>query len=176
MNELLIERTFDAPRERLWKAWTDPELMKRWWGPAVFTAPVINIDLRVGGKYHYCMRSPDGKDYWSTGIYNEIVPNERLVVTDSFADEKGNVVPGSYYGMPGDLPLEMHVTVTFEEQGGRTRMTLKHSGFPDGPHQDMARQGWNESFDKLGRSLKPINKAKAAGSRLPGLRNHRKAS
>ncbi len=101
-EDIIITRMFDAPREIVWKAWTDPELTKRWWGPKNFTAPVIRIDLRVGGKYLNCMRGPDGKDYWSTGIYREIVPRERLVMTDSFADEKGNVVPASYYGMTGD--------------------------------------------------------------------------
>src|SRR2546426_2253062 len=66
-KELRIVRVFDAPRERVWKAWTDPEQVKSWWGPRSFTAPFAKIDLRVGGKYLYCMRSPDGKDYWSTG-------------------------------------------------------------------------------------------------------------
>src|SRR5207249_10001297 len=68
----------------------DPERAKRWWGPEGFTAPFIKIDLRVGGKYLFCMRSPDGKDYWSTGVYREIVPLQRIVSTDSFADEKGD--------------------------------------------------------------------------------------
>src|SRR5437773_7933520 len=73
-KELRIVRVFDAPRERVWKAWTDPDRVKSWWGPRSFTAPFAKIDLRVGGKYLYCMRSPDGKDYWSTGVYREIVP------------------------------------------------------------------------------------------------------
>lgn len=107
-KESAITRVFDAPREKAWKAWTDPEGVKKRWGPKNFTAPHISIDLRVGGAYLYCMRSPDGKDYWSTGVYREIVPLERLVLTDSFADEKGNVVPASHYGMPGDWPLELH--------------------------------------------------------------------
>ena len=148
-RELVIERFFDAPRERLWKAWTDPDLMARWWGPSGFTAPVIQIDLRVGGKFLGCMRSPDGKDYWSTGVYREIVAPERLVTTDSFADEQGNVVSASYYGMSADFPLELLVTITLEEQGGKTKLTLVHAGMPAGEDRDMARAGWNESFDKL---------------------------
>jgi len=153
-NELTIVRVFDAPREAVWKAWTDPERAKRWWGPEGFTAPFIKIDLRVGGKYLFCMRSPDGKDYWSTGVYREIVPLQRIVSTDSFADEKGNVVPASHYGMPSDLPMEMLVTVTFEELGGKTRMTLRHVGLPAGEQSKMAEQGWNASFDKLAKALK----------------------
>ena len=153
-KELRIVRVFDAPRERVWKAWTDPEQVKSWWGPRSFTAPFAKIDLRVGGKYLYCMRSPDGKDYWSTGVYREIVPLQRIVATDSFADEKGNVVPASHYGMPSDVPMEMQVTVTFEEVGGKTRMTLKHVGIPAGDQSKMAEMGWNTSFDKLAKALK----------------------
>jgi hypothetical protein len=73
-----------------------------------------------------------------------------VVCSDSVADEKGNVVPASYYGMTGDFPPEMQVTVTFEEQGGKTVMTLRHAGMPVGEHGEMAAAGWNESFDKLG--------------------------
>ena len=112
---LVMTRVFDAPRDLVWKAWTDPEHAKRWWGPKNFTAPYIKIDLSVGGKYLFCMRSPDGKDYWTTGVYREIKKPERIVCTDSFADEKGNVVPASHYGMKDDFPTEMLVTVTFEE-------------------------------------------------------------
>src|SRR5215218_3622198 len=91
-TELVIERVLDAPRDRVWQAWTDPEHVKKWWGPKDFTAPSIESDFREGGKYLYCMKSPDGQEYWSTGTFQEIVPQERIVVTDSFADEKGNVV------------------------------------------------------------------------------------
>jgi uncharacterized protein YndB with AHSA1/START domain len=100
------------------------------------------------------MRSPDGKDYWSTGVFREIVPPERIVCTDSFADERGNVVPATHYGMTGDFPLEMLVTVTFEEIEGKTKMTLRHVGLPAGTMSDMTNAGWNESFDKLANSLR----------------------
>jgi len=98
------------------------------------------------------MRSPEGKDYWSTGVYREIVPVERLVCTDSFADADGNVVPASSYGMTGEWPDELLVTVTFEEQPWKTRMTLKHEGFPPGAVSSQTQAGWNESFDKLAES------------------------
>jgi uncharacterized protein YndB with AHSA1/START domain len=153
-TELTITRIFDGPRELLWKAWTVPEHAMRWWGPKNFTSPVSRIDLRVGGKYINCMRSPEGQDYWSTGVYREIVPLERLVMTDSFADEKGNVVPASHYGMPGEWPLELLVTVTFEETGGRTKMTLRHEGIPSGTMSEQTEAGWNESFDKLTESIR----------------------
>ncbi len=153
-SELLIMRVFNAPRELMWKAWTEPERFKRWWGPKGFTIPFCKIDLRVGGAYHYCMRSPEGKDYWVTGVYREIVKPERIVCTDCFSDEKGNVVPATHYGMSADFPLEMLVTVTFEEYGGKTRFTLRHLGIPQGEDIEGARQGWSESFDKLAEVLK----------------------
>jgi uncharacterized glyoxalase superfamily protein PhnB/uncharacterized protein YndB with AHSA1/START domain len=152
-QRIVIRRVFNAPRERVWKAWTDPEVVKQWWGPKGFTAPVSTIDLRVGGKYLSCMRSPEGKDYWSTGVYREIVPPERLVCTDNFADEKGNLVPASYYGMPGDWPPELLITVTLEEVGAKARMTLRHDGIPAGKMREDCIAGWNQSFDKLAEVL-----------------------
>jgi uncharacterized protein YndB with AHSA1/START domain len=151
IKELTITRVFDAPRELVWKAWTEPERVKRWWGPKGFTSPVIKIDLRVGGEYLSCMRSPEGQDFWGKGIFREIVAPERLVMTDSFADKEGNTVPASYYGMSGDWPLEMLVTVTFEEQEGKTKLTLKHSGIEgiSAMDRDNMEQGWSQSFDKL---------------------------
>ena len=164
-NELTITRIFDAPRESVWKAWTSPEDLKKWWGPKYFTSPISTIDLRVGGKYLSCMRGPDNKDYWSTGVYREIVPLERLVMTDSFADENGNVVPASHYGMAGDWPLELRVTVTFEELGNKTKMILQHEGIPEGIMQEMTQTGWSESFDKLAESIVPEDRTKIVAER-----------
>lgn len=153
-EELVIERIFDAPRERIWKAWTEPEQCMRWWGPKNFTAPVCEIDLRVGGKYLNCMRSPEGQEYWSTGVYREIVAPERLVTTDSFSDAQGNVVPASHYGMAADWPLELLVTVTLEDEAGKTKQTLRHTGIPAGEMRDLTKVGWQESFDKLAEVLR----------------------
>ena len=89
------------------------------------------MHLRVGGKYLHFMRSPEGQGYWSTGVYRDIVPMKRIVCTDSFADSEGNVVTASYCGMRDDWPLEMLVTVTFEEEAG-----------------------WSGSFDNPAESLK----------------------
>lgn len=157
-GELVITRDFAAPRELIWKAWTEPGLFRRWWGPKGFSTPVSMIDFQVGGRYQYCMRGagPDGvvRDYWGTGVYREIVPKERIVASDSFADEKGNVVPASHYGMPGKWPLELTVRVTFRKAGRGTRMILRHTGFPTAKVREMAGSGWNESFDKLAEVLK----------------------
>ena len=152
-QEVLITRLFDAPLELVWQAWTDPQHFMLWWGPKDYTCPFCQIDLRVGGKYLNCMRSPTGKEYWGTGTFLEIVPMQHLMFTDSFADEQGNVVPATYYGMSTDYPLEMLVTVTFEEVNGKTKMTLRHSDLPAGPDTEGTHQGWSESFDKLAESL-----------------------
>jgi uncharacterized protein YndB with AHSA1/START domain len=152
-SDLVITRVFAVSRELVWKAWTDPEHFKLWWGPKDYTCPFCEMDLRVGGKYLNCMRSPEGREYWSTGVYREIVPMERIVFTDCFADEQGNIVPAAHYGMSPDFPLEMLVSVTFEDQDGKTKMTLKHIGLPATPEGEGAQQGWNESFDKLAESL-----------------------
>lgn len=155
-QELVITRVFDAPRNLVWKAWTEPEHVMEWWGPKGFTAPIIKTDFRVGGKSLLCMRSPEGEDYWSTGVYREIVEPERIVTTDSFSDAQGNVVPASHYRMSGDWPLELLVTVTFEEDDGKTKLTLRHEGFPDVENRDLAKAGWNESLDKLAEYLTKI--------------------
>lgn len=148
-----ITRIFEASRALVWRAWTDPQQLMRWWGPAEFTAPTGQIDLRVGGKYLFCMQGPDGTKIWTTGVYEEIVPLERLVYTDSFADEAGNTVPASHYGMGDEIPFAMTVTITFEELAGKTKMTLRHEGLPAGELSEMTAVGWNESFDKLAESL-----------------------
>ena len=152
-NKLVITRTFNAPVESVWKAWTDPELLKKWNGPKDYICQDFNMDFRVGGKYLNSMQGPDGKKIWGTGTYLEIIPNKKIVCTDSFADENGNPVTSDYYGMPG-MPLEMKITVTFEEDNGKTKMTLEHEGLPAGEHQKGASAGWNSSLDKLEKILK----------------------
>lgn len=154
-REMVIHRVFQAPVELVWKAFSNPEHLKRWWGPKGFTSPACTIDFRVGGKYHFCMRSPEGQDIWTTGIYKEIVPNKKMVWTDCFADENGNVVSGDRYGMTG-LPEEFEVTLLFEEAGGKTKFTLIHKGFPADDMIEMVeltQAGWNETLDKLAATL-----------------------
>jgi uncharacterized protein YndB with AHSA1/START domain len=110
------------------------------------------------------MRGPAGsefdRDFWSTGVYREIVPLVRIVCTDSFADEHGNIVPATHYDMNPDMPLEMLVTVTFEDLAdGRTKMTLKHEGLPAGEDRDGAGEGWAQSLDKLAALIAELAKA-----------------
>ena len=153
-EQVLITRVFDAPRGVVFKAWTECEPLMRWWGPKNFTTPFCKIDLRPGGVLHYCMRSPEGRDYCGKGVYREIIEPERIVCTDSFADAQGNAVPATYYGMSADFPLEMLVTVTLEEIEGKTKLTLQHAlGSVPATERDLCQQGWNESLDKLAGDL-----------------------
>lgn len=148
-GNITITREYDAPLDRVWEEWTNPDMYKCWSSPKDYYTSYANFDLRVGGKYMASMRGPDGKDIWSTGTYKEIVEPNRLVMTDSFADEHGNIVPASYYGMGESLPMEMEVDVTLEEVGGKTRLVLEHKGLPQGEILEQTRQGWTETLDKL---------------------------
>ncbi len=149
-----VERTFSAPRELVFQVFAEPRHLRRWWGPKGYTSPVCEADVRVGGRYLFCMRSPEGQDIYSTGTFKEVVPNARIVYTASFADKRGNVVTGAFYGLPGDFPLELLVTITFADAaGGGTRVTLEHAGLPVGEMADGAGVGWAESLEKVPAAL-----------------------
>jgi len=153
-KQVLITRIFDAPRDVVFKAWTDCERLMRWWGPQGFSTPFCKIDLQPGGSFHNCMRSPEGRDYCGKGVYREIVEPERIIFTDSFVDEEGNAVPATYYGMSPEWPQETLVTVTFVEDKGKTKLTLQHAlGSVPALERDMCQQGWSESLDKLSGDL-----------------------
>jgi uncharacterized protein YndB with AHSA1/START domain len=146
-DAVVIERTFDAPVDLIWQMWTQPEHFKNWYGPKGFTVPVADMDMRVGGKRLICMASPDGSmKMWTTGEYTEIVLNERLVYTESQADENGNVVSPSATGMPDGYPATTEVTMLLEDLGGRTKMVMTHAGVPS---DSGANAGWEQAFDKL---------------------------
>jgi len=147
---VVIERVFDAPPELVWRAWTEPEHFMRWYGPAGMTSHVCQIDLQVGGRRLIGMQSPDGQEYHTTGVYREILPLERFVVTESPSDADGNPLLPSRYGMPEGVSMETIVTVTLEDlDGGRTKMTLHQAGFPSEDWAAGAGRGWNQAFDKL---------------------------
>ncbi len=147
---IAITRTFDAPRERVWRAWTEPERLTQWWGPHDQDVPVCRVDLRVGGRFLICMRSKNGDDEaWTTGVYQQIDAPGLLVNTISFADSDGNRVHPSQIGLEGDWPDEGLVTVTFEDAGGKTIVTLNMVGIPAGIFSEMTRAGWLESLEKL---------------------------
>jgi uncharacterized protein YndB with AHSA1/START domain len=158
-NQIIITREFNAPVEKVWQAWTDPELIKQWWGPEGFSAPYIKNDLRVGGTYVYAMHGPAGtewdKDMYSGGEYIEIVPNEKLVATDYFCDENGTKIsPAESEIESPDFPDEQTVTILFEGQGGTTKLSIIYPE-PETEAQWQAmlksgmQEGWASSLNKL---------------------------
>lgn len=140
-QELVMTRIFDAPREVVFKAWTDPERLKLWWGPTGFTNPVCELDVRPGGAIRIHMRAPNGIVYPMTGVYREIVEPERLVFSSSALDDKGNPL------------FEILNTVTFAEHGGKTKLTVHAKvmmATPAGaPHLAGMEMGWSLTLDRL---------------------------
>jgi uncharacterized protein YndB with AHSA1/START domain len=122
VQELVISRVFDAPRALVFKAWTEPERLRQWWGPKGFSWVVGQLDLFPGGIFHYCMRSPDGAEMWGRFVYLEIHTPDRLIFINSFSDEDG--YPVKHPQMP-DWPLEILNTLSFTEDQGRTILTLR---------------------------------------------------
>jgi len=163
ITEIRIEKVFDAPREMVWKAWTEPEMIKKWWGPEGFTAPSAKIDLKVGGKYTYAMKGPEGSKWdrvmYSSGIFKEIVLMEKIVVTDYFSDEHSNKIEPSKEGQDADFPTEMTSTILFEEiEGGKTKLSIIYPK-PENEKQFQAilksgmKEGWLSSLDKMAKAL-----------------------
>jgi len=139
---LVIERIFDAPRGLVFKAWTEPERMVRWFGPRGFATTVLKVDFRPGGAYRFHMRSPEGTDHWLQGVYREIVEPERLVSTYAWANAEGKAT------RPETL-----LTVIFEEHGGKTKLTLHQAVFESVTARDLHNVGWTSSLDRLAEYL-----------------------
>jgi uncharacterized protein YndB with AHSA1/START domain len=158
-TDFVITRVFDAPREVLWKCFTEPERMKEWFGPKGSVVVASKMDLRVGGTYHGAMRAANGTVAWAKFVYREIVAPQRLVWVHSFSDEAGGL---TRHPMAPTWPLQMLTTVTFEdapggERSGKTKLTLRWSPLDvsaeeqatfDAAHDSM-RGGWTGSFERL---------------------------
>lgn len=141
-RELVISRIFDAPRELVFKAWTEPDHMVNWFGPRGFSSTILRSDLRPGGSYRFQMRGPDGVDHWTQGIYQEIVVPARLVLTYAWGDAAGN-----------RTRPETILTLTFEEHEGKTKLTLHQAIFESVTARDAHNQGWSSSLDRLAEYL-----------------------
>jgi uncharacterized protein YndB with AHSA1/START domain len=132
-GEMILTRVFDAPRELMWKLWTEPEHIRKWWGPKGFTLPGCEMDFRPGGTYRFVMRGPDGQDNPFHGVYREIVRNERIVFT-AILDN-----------LPGH---ELVTTVTFGDESGKTKLTVRQTT-PAGDAGRGQNQGWSETLARL---------------------------
>lgn len=140
-REIELTRVYDAPRELVFRAWTDPKHLARWWGPEHFSNPVCEVDARVGGKLRIVMRAPDGNDYPMRGVFQEVVAPERLVFTNIAVDAEDRPI------------LEGLTTVTFRSEGDKTRLTLRTWGKAAVPQAAAYLQGmemgWTQSLEKL---------------------------
>ena len=136
-RELVISRTFDAPRNIVFEAWSRAEHLVRWFGPSAFSLPSCVIDFRVGGSYRFCMRSPEGEDHWVWGEYREIVVPERIVFTWNRDDSSGEIWSRTV------------VELMFVENDGLTQFTLRQGLFETTPFCDEHQIGWNQCLDRL---------------------------
>lgn len=163
-KEIVITRIFDAPVEKVWKAWTEPEEVKKWWGPKGFTAPSIKIDFREGGKFIYAMQGPKGSKWdrvmYSAGVFKEIVPKQKIVTTDYFSDELGNKISPVKEGQDQDFPTEMTATILFEDLGeNRSKISITYPKAENETQYEAMlksgmKEGWRSALDKLAESIK----------------------
>ncbi len=134
---LTLKRRLKAPPAKVFAAWTDPEKIKRWMGPAEFKTAQAETSLRVGGRYRFVMLSPQGDTHAVSGVYREVVASEKLVFT------------WAWDAAPGDEPYESLVTVLFKPDDGGTLLTLIHEQLFDEESRDGHEKGWSGSLDKL---------------------------
>jgi uncharacterized protein YndB with AHSA1/START domain len=140
-RELVITRIFDAPRNVVFQAWTEPGRAARWWGPQGFVTTYCDMDVRPGGAFRVCMCSPEGVEHWKQGVYREVVEPERLGFTFAWEDAEGK---------PGHETL---VTVSFAEQGAKTRLTLHQAIFETVARRDEHQRGWTSTLQRLAEYL-----------------------
>lgn len=150
-KEVLIVRVFDAPRDLVFRAWTDAEHLKRWYAPDGCTLSTFTGEIRQGGTFHSCIRTPDGTECWCKGVYKEVVKDERLVYTMRLSDAQGRDVESKDTHLSGnpDWPVETTLTVTFEILSGKTKMTLHQTVQEEVARCTGAYPSWLQMFDKL---------------------------
>ena len=138
---LVVRRTFKAPREEVFRAWTAPEEIVKWWGPEGCSSPGAETDLRAGGRYRIAMTTPEKKEIYSFGEYQEVTPPEKLVFT------------WTWEGPPEMAGVETLITLEFAEKGDETELTLTHERFPTQKDKENHEWGWNSCFDCLEKAL-----------------------
>jgi uncharacterized protein YndB with AHSA1/START domain len=160
-RRFVITRTFNAPRDLVFKFWTDPEYFKHWWGPKGCTIGTCKMDLRPGGSVLYSMRMPGGPEIWGKFVYREILPPERLMFVSSFSDENGGITRTP---LSGAWPLEIENTLSLSEQFGKTNLTFLGSPINATPqewnafesHLESLHQGFSGTFDQLAEYLAKV--------------------
>ena len=156
--DLVVKRIIDAPVDLVWKAWTDPNHVVKWWGPEGFTSPSCTIDLREGGKYIFCMRAPaemGGLEHYSSGVYKKIIQWERLEFTQCLSDKEGNPLEPSVIGMPPDFPKELTVIALFKKlKCYMTEIIITEHEWTAGQMYVYSLAGLQQTIDKLSAIVK----------------------
>ena len=145
MTDLEVRRAFDAPASVLWAAWTEPDVVRTWWGPQGFTCPVARMDVRVGGVSLVAMRTPDGVDLWSTWTYTRVDAGERLEFLHGFSDADGGTHDPQDLGFPPGIPREVPHVITVRDG----LMSVVERGYADEQVAELSRRGLESSLDKL---------------------------
>ncbi len=136
-HELCITRTIDAPRALVFEVWTTPEHLSQWWGPTGFSLPGCELDFREGGAFRFHMRAPSGQEHWLHGVFQEIIEPERLVFSFAWGTAERATGPATL------------VTVTLEEMGEKTKLTLRHTGLESSTSAREHREGWTQQLERL---------------------------
>jgi len=154
---VVVTRTFDAPVEEVWKAWSDSTQVMRWWGPAGFTSPLARIDFRVGGRSLVCMRAPKewgGRDMYNTWTYQKIDSLKRIEFIVNFSDKDGNKLDPAKMGLPPGIPMDVPHIVTFKRlDNNKTEMTVTESGYTLEEAVAMSKSGLEQCLDKMAASF-----------------------
>ncbi len=148
-TDLVFTRTFDAPVEAVWKAWTEAEAVKRWWGPNGFTAPIARIDFREGGTSLVCMSSPEFGDQYSTWHYKRIMPLQRIEYIHNLVDKNGVKIDPASVGLPADFPRDQLNAVAFRALGKKTEITVTEYGWTEGRMMELSKMGMEQCLDKM---------------------------
>ena len=153
-RDLVVTRLFNAPLSLVWKAWSDPEYVRQWWGPEGFTSPLAQINFREGATSLVCMSSPEYGDHYSIWRYEKIVPMQRIEYIHNLADKDGKKVDPVKMGMPPDFPQDQRHTVAFKDLGnGQTEMTVTEHDWTVGHMMELSELGLNQCLDKMATSF-----------------------
>jgi uncharacterized protein YndB with AHSA1/START domain len=151
---MVTTRTINAPIEKVWQAWSQESIVKQWWGPRKFTAPVAKMNFRVDGKSLVCMRSPEGFEIYNTWTYTEIIPLERIEFIHHFSDKDGNKLNPSAIGMSGGIPDSVPHVITLKPIGkNKTEITVTESGYTSEQVVALSKAGMDECLDKMAECL-----------------------
>ena len=152
-HDVVMTRLFDAPVERAWKAWSDPEDVRQWWGPTGFTCPRADMDFREGGTSLVCMRAPQeygGQELYNTWTYSRIEPQDRIEFIHRFTDQNGTVLEPAQAGIPPEVPKEVRHVITFKAlDRDETEVTVIEYGYASAEVRDLSRNGLEQCLDKM---------------------------